>query len=288
MASDSTPSIRCVDTNQYGLSHRGASYVIEADQVGLVEAGTPRAASILLDTLQGRDVAYIYVTHVHLDHAGAAGAIAVRHPEATVIAHPRAIKHLADPRRLVEGVRSASPDLFPFYGEPTPIPQRQLHAAADGERFDLGRGAVIEAIHAPGHAPHHVCFFEHGSSVLFTGDAVGNHGVPIDVPLTVPPRFDLAAALETLDRLTDLRPTSLAFTHFGQVGGDASALFDAYRHALIAWFGRIRSLREGTDSEHVVSSVLSEPKYGALEPSDRYSIEMCVRGALATLEAQDV
>jgi glyoxylase-like metal-dependent hydrolase (beta-lactamase superfamily II) len=279
------PPIRTVDTHQFDLPRRGAAYVVGIGRTGLVETGTPRAAPFLLDALADEDLAFIFVTHVHLDHAGAAGALAARYPNAAVVAHPRAIRHLADPRRLVDAVREASPELFPLYGDPTPIPGAQLRAADDGERFDLGGGVVIEAIHAPGHAPHHVCFIERSSRTLFAGDAAGNHGIAVDVPLTVPPRFDLDGALSTLDRLRRLRPSSIAYTHFGRTEEDPDALLVAYRRSVIDWFDRIRRLRGEQGADGVVAAVLADPKYGELEPPDRFSIEMCVRGALLTLEA---
>lgn len=281
------PSIRCIDTRQFGLPRRGASYAVGSRRVALVETGTPQAAPALLEAVRGLDLVYIFVSHVHLDHAGSAGALAAAHPQATVVAHPRAVKHLADPRRLIAGVREASPDLFPLYGEPTPVPVGQLHAASDGERFDLGGGVVIEAVHAPGHAPHHACFFEHESRTLFTGDAVGNNGISVDVPLTVPPRFDFDIALETLKRLHKLRPASLAFTHFGRVEENADTLIDGYRRELLDWFDRIRALRKDRSFDAVVDTVLSESKYEGLPLADRLSIEMCVRGALLTLNPED-
>lgn len=284
---DAAPFIRCIDTEQYGMPCRGASYLIGTEQVCLVETGTPRAAPILLHALEHVELSYIFVTHVHLDHAGAAGALAAHHPRAIVVAHPRAIRHLHDPTRLIDGVREASPDLYPLYGDPTPVHERQLHAAEDGEAFDIGDGIVVEAIHTPGHAPHHLCFLEPTGRVLFTGDAAGNHGIPVDIPLTVPPHFDLEAALATLGRLRELRPASLAFTHFGRAHEDATALLDAYQQELIDWFSRIRRLRERRSSEDVVRMILAEAEYMALASADRYSIEMCVRGALMTLEAVD-
>lgn len=286
MSPTKTPFVHCIDTNQYGLARRGAAYLIVGERVGLVETGTPRAAPLLIDALQGLDLAYIFVTHVHLDHAGAAGALAVELSQATILAHPQATKHLADPRRLLDGVRQASPDLFPLYGEPTPAPEKQLQAAADGQLVDLGKGIVVEVVHAPGHAPHHACFFEHASRTLFTGDAVGNHDIPFDVPLTVPPRFDLDASSATLKRLRALRPRALAFTHFGLTSDHPQELFDRYERELGSWFDRIRDLRRGRSSDDVVYEILAEPKYAALAPPDRFSIEMCVRGALLSVTAE--
>ena len=287
MSPHAAPSIHCVDTNQFGLARRGAAYLIVGASVGLVETGTPRAAPLLIDSLQDLDLAYVFVTHVHLDHAGSAGALAVAHPDTTIVAHPRSAKHLVDPRRLIEGVRQASPDLFPLYGEPTPVPEGQMQAAEDGQLIDLGRGVLVEVVHAPGHAPHHACFFEHASRTLFTGDAVGNHDIPVDVPLTVPPRFDFDAASATLKRLRALRPKALAFTHFGLTTDHPQEIIDRYERALASWFDRMRDLRRGRSSDDVVNEILAAPKYATLAPPDRFSIEMCVRGALFSLATGD-
>jgi glyoxylase-like metal-dependent hydrolase (beta-lactamase superfamily II) len=279
-------TVRCIDTRQFGVPGRGAAYLVTGERVGLVETGTPRAADVLLENLDRLDLAYIFVTHVHLDHAGGAGAIARRFPDAEVVAHPRAVKHLEDPSRLIEGVRHASPDLFPLYGAPLPIRAAQIHAVEDGESFDLGGGVVLEAIHAIGHAPHHVCFFERRDRVLFTGDAAGNHGIPCDVPLTVPPRFDLDAALATLKRLRGLRPSALAFTHYGLVQEHAVRHLSEYDRQLVEWFERIAALRERLGDDATVAEVLDDPKYAKLKDTDRDAIEMCVRGALLTLAAE--
>ncbi len=281
------PSVHCIDTNQYGLARRGAAYLIVGERAGLVETGTPRAAPLLIEALQSLDLAYVFVTHVHLDHAGSAGALAVANPSSTIVAHPRAAKHLIDPRRLIDGVRHASPDLFPYYGKPTPVPENQLHAAEDGQLVDLGGGILVEVVHATGHAPHHACFFEHASRTLFTGDAVGNHDIPVDVPLTVPPRFDLDASSATLKRLRDLRPRALAFTHFGLTTDHPQGHLDRYERELGFWFDRIRDLRRGRSSDEVVNEVLATPKYAGLAPPDRFSIEMCVRGALLSVTSGD-
>jgi glyoxylase-like metal-dependent hydrolase (beta-lactamase superfamily II) len=276
-----------VDTRQHGLPRRCAAYLVGEDPLALIQTGTSRTASILLEATENRNVAYIFLTHIHLDHAGGAGLLAADHPEATVVAHPRAIRHLADPRRLTQGVREAGPALYPLYGEPVPIPHTRLHAADDGETFELGGGGFLQAVHAPGHAPHHACFFEPAGRVLFTGDAVGNHGIPPDVPLTVPPRFDVDAARETLRRLRSMRPAVLAFTHFGLATEPPDQLFDQYESSIENWFDRIRRLRTSYAPDDVVDAVLNEPRYRSLQRPDRLLIEMCVRGALMTLERSE-
>jgi len=209
--------LELVDVEQFGVPGRGAAYLVQGEGLALIETGTARSAAILRAALRGRlraalrgrDLRFIFVTHIHLDHAGGAGYIAADHPEATVVvASPRAIPHLIDPTRLIRGVREASRELFPLYGEPGPIPEERLHPASNSEVFDLGGGIAIEAVNSPGHAPHHVSFFERSHRYLFTGDALGNYALPVDLPLTVPPRFDLEKGLATLTRFARVSPPS--------------------------------------------------------------------------------
>jgi glyoxylase-like metal-dependent hydrolase (beta-lactamase superfamily II) len=122
---------------------------------------------------------------------------------------------------------------------------------------------------------------------LFTGDAVGNHDIPVDVPLTVPPRFDFDAASATLKRLRALRPNALAFTHFGVTTDHPQEVIDRYERELASWFDRVRDLRRGRSPDDVVSEILVAPKYATLASPDRFSIEMCVRGALLSLATGD-
>lgn len=279
--------LELVDVEQFGVPGRGAAYLVQGEGLALIETGTARSAAILRAALRGRDLRFIFVTHIHLDHAGGAGYIAADHPEATVVASPRAIPHLIDPTRLIRGVREASPELFPLYGEPGPIPEERLHPASDSEVFDLGGGIAIEAVNSPGHAPHHVSFFERSHRYLFTGDALGNYALPVDLPLTVPPRFDLEKGLATLTRFAALRPRRLAFTHFGLSEGDPLELIERGRSRLLSWIERIgRQRSAGLDEKGIVERILAEPEYRGLSPIDRASVAMCIRGAVATIEGR--
>jgi len=279
--------IRCLDAQQFGVPSRGAAYVVGEGPHGLVEAGTPLAAEKLLDALDGLDVRFVFVTHIHLDHAGGAGAIAQAHPEAIVVVHPRGVRHLADPSRLIEGVRAASPDLYPLYGDPLPVAPDRLHEVEDGEEFHVG-GGCIRAIHAPGHAPHHVCFFESTTQTLFTGDAAGNQGIPVDVPLTVPPRFDIEQSIRTLRRLRELAPKQLAYTHFGIATDNALNRLSDYERQIGDWFERIRDQMRAHSLREIESEILSAPAYASLDPIDRDALAMCIRGAVLSVQAEEI
>ena len=280
-----TPPIQTLDTHQFGRPHEGAAYLVRGERLALVEAGTAREADRLCAALRGERLDFLFVTHVHLDHAGGAGALAREHPEARIIVHPRAVRHLVDPSRLIEGVRAASREMFPLYGEPIPIPENRLHAAEDGERFDLGRGIEIQAVYAPGHAPHHLCFFEQEHRVLFSGDALGHHDVPVLLPLTVPPRFDRNAGRETLARLRSLDPVWIAFTHFGLAKNGVERI-DAYARELETWLNRVEQLAAQGDESDVIARVFADPMASAWTDLDRQVAAMCIRGAIASVRSE--
>jgi len=301
----STQLIEIIDARQFGLPETGAVYLIRGSCPLMIESGTAASVSIIRDALgelaelaelaecaecaefgEGDKPSpdYIFLTHVHLDHAGGAGHLARAYPQTKIVVHESGYRHLVDPSRLIESVRSASPDLFSQYGKPIPVPEHQLLSVTGGEVFDLGEDVRLEVIAAPGHARHHVCFFEHNSRTLFTGDAVGHWNKPVEVPLTVPPRFDLTQSLATLRALKQLRPKRLAFTHFG-FADNALAHIDHYERQLIDWFEDLRGLLKCAGSAEVVEQVLGRARYVSLSKIDRDIVAMCVRGAILSLEA---
>jgi glyoxylase-like metal-dependent hydrolase (beta-lactamase superfamily II) len=282
-------TLSVIDVAQFGEPNAGCAYLLRAAKTALIDTGTAANAPHLLEALHGLRLDYVFITHIHLDHAGAAGHLALAHPEALFIVHPRGLSHLVDPTRLVAGVRAASPALAPLYGEPPPVGGDRIAVCADEESFPLDANTDLVAIDTPGHAPHHVCFFESANGILFTGDAVGHHGAPVDVPLTVPPRFDPAASRASLVRLLKLQPRTLAFAHF-VLADDARALLRAYPRRVDDWLAHVDAVRTRVDPEAapeaVPDAILAEPSYALLSPVGREVVRLCVRGALLTLETQ--
>lgn len=271
--------IYIVDTKQYGLSEYGASYILKGEKTAIIEAGTSFSVEEIMRELEPEAVAYIMVTHIHLDHAGGAGVLAERCPNSKVVVHERGADHLIDPSYLLKSVSQATGKMFKHYGTAFPIPEERIIRVSGGERFDFG-GFAVEVIDAPGHAPHHMCFFEHATKSLFVGDAAG---IYLDrlLPTTPPPSFNLERSLLTLRKLKDLKPRRLFYTHYGL--GDPK-LLDEYARLLERWVEEIRELRGKMGDEAVISFLVDKYRSFLYEPVAEHEISMYIRGVFLYLD----
>ena len=160
--------------------HMAACYMMEAgDEVAFIEVGTNSSTPRLLQTLeeQGRhreDVNYVIVTHAHLDHAGGAGSLMQALPNATLLAHPYAARHLINPAKLEAGARAVYGDAMfdRVYGELVPVPEHRTRIMDDGDTLQLGNRQLL-FIDTPGHARHHFCVHDSVTNGWFTGDTFG-------------------------------------------------------------------------------------------------------------------
>ena len=168
---------------------------------------------------------YIFLTHIHLDHAGGAGALLARLPNARVVVHPRGLSHLADPSRLIEATKAVygERNYERLYGEIVAIPEQRLLAVADGASVELA-GRRFDFLHTPGHALHHLVIFDHGSRSAFTGDTFGISyraldvdGRPFVFPTTSPSQFDPEQLKSSIRRIVALAPEAAFLTHYGRV-----------------------------------------------------------------------
>jgi glyoxylase-like metal-dependent hydrolase (beta-lactamase superfamily II) len=220
---DAAEGIRGIDTAMFGRPQLTSAYLVEADEPALVETGpTTSEASVRegLETLGigPGDLAHIVVTHIHLDHAGGAGALARHFPSASVWVHERGAPHLAEPDRLVaSAARIYGEDrLRELFGPVHPVPPERVRAMTDGDRIELG-GRELEVLYTPGHAGHHVALLDSGSRGVFVGDALGVFLPDVRVlrPATPPPEFDLELAVASVERIRDVDPSLILFSHFG-------------------------------------------------------------------------
>jgi glyoxylase-like metal-dependent hydrolase (beta-lactamase superfamily II) len=224
--------ITAVDAEYLYSGHAAAHVIEDGGRAAFVDVGTNASIPYLLAALEelGIDrsaVDYLLLTHVHLDHAGGAGALMRQLPNARALLHPRGAPHMIDPTRLIAGAKAVYGE-EPFrrmYGELLPIAAERVHAVQDGERVQLG-GRALELIHTPGHAQHHYVVVDRAHASIFTGDTFGISYRALDtdkgafiVPSTVPTQFDPAQHFASIDRMLAYEPESMYLMHFSRVTG---------------------------------------------------------------------
>jgi len=239
-----------IDTLYVRPGLAGSHLVVDHGRAAFIDTGPGPAAPRLLGALDelgiGRDqVDYLFLTHVHLDHAGGAGQLMQALPNARAVLHPRGAPHLIDPTKLIAGsIEVYGEQAFEqLYGELIPIPAERVITVEDGARLTLGR-RTFEFIDAPGHAKHHHCPIDLDHDEIYSGDNFGicyrefdTAAGPFMLPTTTPVQFDPDAMHATLDRLLSYEPKRIFQTHFGPV--DAIERLGADLHANIVELVRI-------------------------------------------------
>jgi len=250
-----------IDTQMHGFSGVTAAFVLGGEKTALVETGPKSTVDKVFTALDAAGVDSldaIVVTHIHLDHAGAAGTLASRFPEATVYVHEVGAPHLVDPTKLWSSASRIYGDRMDrLWGGIDPIPEDRIHVLGDGDKVDLG-GRTLQAIETPGHAYHHHAYLDDATGTVFTGDAIGVRLQGIDVvrPATPPPEFHLEKAVSSIDRIRGLGAEALCLTHFGPVDAAVDDLCDQATAALDAWAGWVKDARrDSTELDDVTAKV---------------------------------
>jgi glyoxylase-like metal-dependent hydrolase (beta-lactamase superfamily II) len=213
------------------VMHMGRDRVICAflEDGLIVDPGPATGLDALLEGLDGEPPRGLLLTHIHLDHAGAAGVLARRFPDLVVHVHELGAPHLVDPSKLLRSAaRLYGDDMERLWGEVAPVPEDRIRPLSGGERVD---GFRVE--YTPGHASHHVCYLHEASGDAYVGDVAGVLIPPGDmvVPPTPPPDIDLEAWSASLDVVAGWEPRSLGLTHFGRVE-DVAGHIDRVREGL--------------------------------------------------------
>jgi glyoxylase-like metal-dependent hydrolase (beta-lactamase superfamily II) len=258
--------ITAIDTVMCGRERVTSAYLVEAAEPALVETGPSTSVEAVRGGLEALgvgpdDLAHILVTHIHLDHAGGAGTLAPFFPGATVWVHERGAPHLADPVRLVSSAARLYGEerLRELFGPVEPVPTDRLRSVSDGDRVRLGDRELI-TMHTPGHAGHHVCLVDSVTGAVFVGDAVGVFLPDVRVlrPATPPPEFDLELAVSSIERLRDLRPALILFSHFGPAP-EVDHLLALSISRLAKWTSIVEgAMRETTELGGVVARLRAE------------------------------
>lgn len=226
-----------LDLEFQGLKNVIAAFLIEtSDGVVLVESGPHSCWPTLVKSLKRyglkpEDIKHVLLTHIHLDHAGAAWALA--RTGARIHVHPAGLKHMHDPSRLMASARRIYTDqMDSLWGEMHPIPLTQLIEIEDAQALKIGNTNFM-AHHTPGHAIHHIAW--QMEDILFTGDVAGIRiGNGVISPPCPPPEFDLEAWKSSINRMRALPVEQLVLTHFGPVA-DKNSHLDDLELALDQW-----------------------------------------------------
>jgi len=263
------------------------SYLVAGNgEVAIVDPGPGSMVDSLLAAIreagfEPQDVTHILATHVHLDHAGNAGTLARLMPEATVYAHSKGALHLLDTTKVVASAsRIFGERMKLLWGEIEPVPQDRLRVIERGDIIPVA-GRRLEVHYTPGHAVHHVTYFDAHSGEAFVGDVAGARLQGIDYvrPPTPPPDLDLEAWSESMQLVKRLHPDVIYLGHFGGYS-DINPLFAELRERLYAWGDIVlAAMREGKQEAEIIDLLIEKTRPELLRAAggdaralDRYEI----------------
>lgn len=265
-----------IDAFMHDDAERLACYLFDTPNRVLIECGPSRSIDHLYDALESvgvDDLAVMAVTHIHLDHAGGAGHFARRFPGAQIGVHSEGARHLASPERLWNSALRiyGEEGMDRLWGPMDPIPEDRILVLNEGDRIPLGGGRHVEVMHTPGHARHHVVYFEAETGAALIGDAVGisfPHGHIVQ-PVTPPPDFDPEVVTTSLRRIGRRRPEFLGFAHFGP-DPDVARTLEAAERRMWGWVGWVEAAAaaNGDLSDAMRAWVLADYRAQGFDPAD--------------------
>jgi len=256
----------------------------------LMDPGPKCTIPTLLSSLEKKEVKelhWILLTHIHLDHGGGIGHIVERFPDAKVVCHEKAVRHLIDPQRLWDGSKKVLGHVADVYGEILSVPEENIHVL---ENVPFGEG--IEVIPTPGHASHHQCYAF--KDWFFPGELFGLH-VPMAEGLylrpATPPRFVLKEYIESMEKVVPHLREKMCFAHYG-IYHDAKEVLVSSREQLRTWVEVIDEKRESSDVSKIIDALIEKDELYArfryLEPSiqkrEKNFSEQSIRGIIQYLE----
>ena len=238
-----------LDTYALGQPGTVGAYLVKGPKPALVDCGYATSYESVLAGLaevgvMPTDIRYLVPTHVHLDHAGAAGHLLKEMPNAVVIAHERGAPHLVDPSWLIESsTKVFGQAIMELYGAPEPIPADRVTAVGKESTIDLGGGLSATLIHTPGHAPHQISVVLDQPKAMLTADAVGTvyPGVKAMIPTTPPPSFNPAELVATIGIIRQTKCSELLVPHFG-ARKDVDWVFDRTAELVSKWVEEVKGL----------------------------------------------
>jgi glyoxylase-like metal-dependent hydrolase (beta-lactamase superfamily II) len=279
------PDTSIIDLNFLGHKEAIASCLLEGGgELALVDCGPSTCLPVLRAQFAERglaitDLTALLLTHIHFDHAGAAGSLVRENPRLRVYVHEAGAFHMSDPSRLLNSATRLYGDaLQQMFGEFVAVPAENLQVLSGGESFQVA-GRPMEVAYTPGHASHHVSYFDQSTGIAFTGDTTGLRAQGFDVvaPLTPPPDIDLAVWEESLQEIARRRPQRIFLTHYGPYA-DVPEHLERTRAGLHRWAERARNiLSQSPDEPAQIAEFMSgaQKEFAAALPEEavwRYAI----------------
>lgn len=223
--------IIAIDADYIRPNMAAVHLVIDDGEAMIVDTGTAHTVSLVLEvvnqqSLSRESIKAICLTHIHLDHAGGAGQLMQEFPMAKLYVHPRGVRHMADPAKLIAGTQAVYGKALyeKLYQEILPIDVERIIEVQDGDKITIGK-REIELIHTEGHAKHHYCLIDVDNGYAFTGDSFGvsyretdTHNGPFIFPTTTPVHFDPDAAHQSIERVMAYDLEHVYLTHYSQRG----------------------------------------------------------------------
>jgi glyoxylase-like metal-dependent hydrolase (beta-lactamase superfamily II) len=294
--------VETIDLNFMGTESVIASFLLLGEgSAAIVETGPTSCLDHLRGGLEANgvspgDVREVFLTHIHLDHAGASGHLAELLPNATFYVHELGYPHLADPSKLVKSAtRIYGERMDELWGEARPVPEERLVVLGDGEEVGVAGGRLV-AYDTPGHAYHHLAYLEPESGSLFAGDVAGIRlpGQSYVRPPTPPPEIDVEAWVRSIGNIRKIDPATLHPTHFGSYD-DVDRHLSELEQRLQDWLLFVEGRADGGASREEISEELKMKGDAEMlaegappEESERYDLagnyEMLTAGILRYVE----
>jgi glyoxylase-like metal-dependent hydrolase (beta-lactamase superfamily II) len=278
--------IETIDLNFLGAEEIIASFLLLGDgSAAIVESGPATCLDSLGDGLgehgvSPEDVHQVFLTHIHLDHAGASGHLAELLPNATFYVHEVGVPHLLDPSKLWKSAtRIYGERMEELWGEARPVPENRIEVLKGGEELEAADG-ILSAHYTPGHAYHHLAYLEPDSGALFAGDVAGIRlpGQSYVRPPTPPPEIDLEAWVRSIEEMRRISPQSLCPTHFGRFD-DVERHLGELEQRLQSWVLFVgERIEAGAGREEIADDLRREgdaemlAEGASLEESGRYDL----------------
>jgi glyoxylase-like metal-dependent hydrolase (beta-lactamase superfamily II) len=260
-----------------GLFDSGVTsvYLFDDEEPALVDAGTAASADVIAEGMaecgvEPADLEHLLLSHVHVDHSGAASALVEAAPDLDVYIHETTAPHLIDPEALVESSRRAMGDAFDLMGEQGPVPESNVVPVGDeGRTVDLGEH-TLEMVHAPGHSPDHFAVWNPERRLLFAAECLGVYLSRADAwfPPATLPNFDPDLLAEAIGTLRALGPDTIALPHFGVWPDDPDSAFETAERELRRFGERVLELHGASGSVEETKRAVAEELLGVSPPYD--------------------